>query len=270
MVEPGPTSVPWQGIWPRGPSIETVNIRVDGLERTLQDVVNMVRSMESNLVERIDKQAAKPTNLLQLGGFVLSLFVAFGGFAWYAKSGVDTDIMRLERTLATEAAERKQDGDKFERTLAPIAAVAAQHENDLRRVDADERIIGEKWSKDAQTEYEKRIDERYKIEHEYAQRDLLRVEGHIQIVDGNQIKRPEIESAFRSLQSQGEATNKSQDQRSDALSTRLNGIQNIIESLFPASEVIREMQQQIRDLRQTPAIAPIAPIAPLAPVAPAK
>jgi hypothetical protein len=264
MTDPAPpTSVPWPGAWSRGPSIDALSTRVDGLERTLQDVVNMVRSMETNLGDRIDKQAAKPTNLLQLGGFMVAALSVFGGFAWYAKSGVDTDIARVERKGDTEETNRMHDVEKVFSTLAPIAAVAAQHDNDLRRVEADERIIDSKWSKDAQQEYERRIDDKLADRKEDALRTIAGIQAEIISLSSEMVSRSEHEFHW-----------KDQEERYTSLSARLNEMQHEFGTNFTIGDAVKSLQSELRELRYSnggppfQAVTPVAPIAPLAPIAP--
>lgn len=260
--------------------------RVSNTERAIQSIAEQVGRLQddtrasfdrltTDLGARIDKQAAKPTNLLQLGGFMISLFVAFGGFAWYAKSGIDTSIAEDKVDLRDEARERKAENDKIYLTLAPIAAVAAQHTSDLsaaaaqqadnlRQFKSIEIALDTKWSRDAQAEYEKREDQVVALEHEYDQRDFDRLLGRVNTLDGELIKRPEIEAIDNGLRSQ-----------IDTNGRLLEEVRREIGAAYSWGDELKALRAQVETLSgrlftslSSPAIAPIAPIAPLAPVAP--
>lgn len=260
--------------------------RVSNTERAIQSIAEQVGRLQddtrasfdrltTDLGARIDKQAAKPTNLLQLGGFMISLFVAFGGFAWYAKSGIDTSIAEDKSDLRDEARERKSENDKIYLTLAPIAAVAAQHTSDLsaavsqqadnlRQFKAIEAALETKWSRDAQTEYEKREDQIVALEHEYDQRDFDRLLGRVNTLDGELIKRPEIEAIDNGLRNEISTNERS-----------LEEVRREIGSAYTWGDELKSLRAQVETLSgrifsslSAPTIAPIAPIAPLAPVVP--
>lgn len=87
-------------------------------------------------------------------------------------------------------------------------------------------------------------------------RDLLRIETRVDSIDGNLVKRPEIEAAARS-----------EDQRYTALSSRLNALTEWLQQLFPANEVIKDIQEQLRELRTQQSAAPTpVPILPATPM----
>lgn len=218
--------------------------RVLSLERGFTRLESSVDRMSADLGAKIDRQASKPTNLLQLGSFVVALFVAFGGFAFYAKSGIDNDVARVERNLTQETKERNHDNEKIVATI---------------------------WSKDAQAEYEKGEEKVRALQHEYAVRDLNRVEvqigaaeAHIATVDAYVIKRPEIEALLGSLKSQVSDATTSAAERLGALSVRINEVAHEFGANFTQGDAIKDLQNQVRELRQSApaAITPLAPVSP--------
>lgn len=69
-------------------------------------------------------------------------------------------------------------------------------------------------------------------------RELADTKASIRDIDGALVKRPEIEAA-----------NRSQDQRTDALSARANAMQAQIDALFPPSKLIDELWSGLREVR---------------------
>jgi hypothetical protein len=273
-------------------AVENLANRVENNQRETQasiaanqrEMLATISASQDTLSLKIDRNAAKPTNLLQLGGFMVAALSVVGGFAWYAKSGIDTDILRVETNLRIEEQKREAENDKIYLTLAPIAAVAAQHTSDLsaaaaqqsdnlRQFKAIEVSLDSKWSRDAQGEYEKRIDQNIDglskivaLEHEYDQRDFDRLLGRVNVLDGELIKRPEIEAIDNGLRNQ-----------ITTIGGALEDVRKEIGSAYTWGDELKSMRSQIETLSgrifglsTAPTIAPIAPIAPLAPVAPAK
>lgn len=85
-------------------------------------------------------------------------------------------------------------------------------------------------------------------------RDTKDTKDRVAGIDGNLVKRPEIEAEHRT-----------EDQRSDALSARANAMQAQFDSLFPASRLIDEIWAQLREGRSQQQIPPVLPIQPVPP-----
>jgi DNA repair exonuclease SbcCD ATPase subunit len=259
MVD-GETKSPSARGWERAHiDLGALDQRVTNLDRALGTLAENIGQQIRELGAKIDRQAAKPTDWLKFGGVATGAIVVLLGIATYVKTDLDSNMSRIEKAVESEARDRKSEIKDINTLMQPILAAVAQHANDLTRFDRDEKdiatISAAMWTKDAEEQYRQRIDERDKLRDEYARRDLDRIEGHVNSVDGNLIKRPEIASLFAN----GE-------ERVSAISSRLNDLTKTLESIFPGSDVIKEIQEQIREMRQAQsAIAPAAPLVPLAP-----
>jgi hypothetical protein len=99
----------------------------------------------------------------------------------------------------------------------------------------------------------------------------------IDAINADKVGKPQYDEAIGDLKSRVaaleasdaktanvDAANHAQDLRADALSARLNDLQTQFSSLFPASELIKEIWAQLRETRvqTTPAISPVLPNAP--------
>jgi hypothetical protein len=93
-----------------------------------------------------------------------------------------------------------------------------------------------KLPKEVFAQSERRSDERFALEHEYAVRDLTRLEKQLDAVDGNLIKRPEVEALLDSIRTRVKALSRSlQDQRRDlggqTLADQIKYLQQRMEAL---------------------------------------
>lgn len=241
---------------PRRPASDVISAfegRLYGNEIAIQnisaDVTKLERSLESlskTLVDKLDRQAAKPTNWFQFigaAGVVLTVLGGFGAFAW---SSISAENQRNAESLRTEIADRNHADEKLSTALDAIVTLQQKRnlamEADTKKVSdglADVRVL--------QAADHATADARW----EFTKIEFARYDKEIDTQEASIVKRPEIVAK--------DITN---DARTTAVSTRLNAMQDWIQSIFPPFKVIDEIQAALREIRQQQVVPPIVPVVP--------
>lgn len=234
--------------------------QIQNLRTELGSAIQLISTkIDQQQTAQIDSSRTKWTPIVTCATGLAVAFVAiFGVVGSMALTPIRTDIEKLYKAV-----------DETNNKMTPLLTLADDQKSNVIQFAALTKADEGKWSRDAQAEYEKRVDERYKLEHEYAVRDLARVEGHINEVDSNQIKRPEIQAADSNIRDRITASEATQNDRTNSLSARANATDAKVDALFPPSKMVDQIWEQLRESRMNAApVAPIAPLAPLAPILP--
>jgi hypothetical protein len=251
--------------------------RVYGAERKIDDLSaqtsQQIQSLRTELggaiqaistkidqqqVAQIDISRTRWTPIISTVAALVGAFVAiFGVVGSMALGPIRSDIDKLYAV-----------SDKTNERMTPLLTLSDDQKSNVVRFAALEKSEDGKWSKDAQAEYEKRIDEVNALQRDYAKRDLERVENHIDTVDNNQIKRPEITALFANQT----ALVDNQSDRTDSLSRNLEDARHEIGSAYNVGDEIKALRAQIENLssRMFGLLSPPSSTAPTAPVSPSK
>jgi hypothetical protein len=267
--------------------------RVYGAERKIDDLSSQFSSQMSDLRRDLSSQIGdlskdfKSQQALQLDNvrtkwapiigtaatLGLAFVTVFGVVGSMALTPIRSDVAdgKTDRKDMMYALEKKIDDINIRMT--PLLTLSEEQKSNLVRFEEIEKSEDLKWSKDAQAEYEKRIDgniaaadKLVSLEHEYDQRDFGRLLDRVNALDGELIKRPEIQAIDNGLSNRIDATERSAED-----------IRKEIGSAYTWGDEIKSLESKVELLSgrifsslTAPTIAPIAPIAPLAPVAPTK
>jgi hypothetical protein len=222
---------------------------------SLRDYVqHAIVELGTNLGKRIDQQAPKGTPWLQVSGLLVAVFSVAGGFWAYSTSQNNANSARIEAMVVSESADRKGEVRDIHLEMEPIIAAVAQHANDIKRFDVLDdsiKILWQKeWPKEAQDEYEKRIDEKVAIYQHFNDRDFTDLKGRVDTVAADQIKRPELE-----------ATDKAKDDKISELGTRENILEGDVHSGWSLSDTVKSLEARIENMRAQfgTALTPAAP-----------
>jgi hypothetical protein len=163
-----------------------------------------------------------------VAGVMLTIIGAFGYVTIGPMFKFEDDIASQMRKTE-DASVRRDDFRDFAKTSEAWSVSL----RDRLRSDEDNAV-----SQRQIAELKDRFDERYKITSEDEREKFARLESQVTAIDGNLVKRPEIEAA-----------NHAQDERITTLSTRMNAIQAQIDSFFPPSKIIDELWRGLAELR---------------------
>lgn len=251
--------------------LKNLNTKLDSNQRDTQDSFrNLTDNFSSQMTRlavdlgaRIDKQAQKPTNWLQFIAAAATVLSLVGGVLYFAIGSIDSNAERVERVLAAETLKREQDVAAINTLMQPLLAAVKEAEHvkeEFVAVDAhfkaDEKLIESKWSKDAQDEYEKRIDQVTAIYVDRAKSDLAEIKAANATTAADQIKRPEILTDLASLSTQMAAGFANDNERYTALSQRANDMQREFGANFTLGDAVKELQARVNQIIATPSPPP--------------
>jgi hypothetical protein len=219
------------------------------------DMSKKLDAMSADLGARIDKQAAKPTDWRSIIGLMLTAFGIAGGFWVYTTTQNNNNVGRIEAMVVAESAERKGNDRDINLLMQPILAAVAQTKNDAKQFDEIKTSIAslweKEWPKEAQLEYEKRIDQVMAMKADYDKRDLAGIKARVEAIDATIIKRPELEAAHTAF-----------DSRLSALSVRENDTEKVVHSGWSLADTVRDLQTRLENFRMQvgTALIPAAPV----------
>lgn len=235
-------------------NVDALEQRVYGTERKLDELGTQMSSMRRDMADAIasistkldiqqkdsnDRQdkaqrdaiAASRTNWMPIigtmGTLILAFVTIFGVVGSMALSPIRSSI-------------EHQDGAIHDINVAmtPLLAFAAQHERDMQKFQDTAVEIDKKWSKDAQTEFERRIDERLEHDRQDGGKKLADIDERIKTLSADLVSRAEHATHWAEFTA-----------RLDALSGRVNEVQKEFSSNFTLGDVVKELQRQISELR---------------------
>lgn len=164
---------------------------------------------------------------------------------------------------------------EFEQFYAAKSDVRDQFESVAKRIKELNERVDHEVTRDEHQEFAKRIDQRDVDERTEIFRELDRIDKHVNGVDADQIKRPEILALLEAVRALVSNVNA----RVDSLSARQESTDKFLSSIYNQGDAFKQLSSTVEALQarlfqiyaqQTPAAIPIAPVAPLAPVAPSK
>ena len=238
-------------------TLKTFGGKLDGVVASIgqmsSDVGSKIDRVANSLDAKIVASAAKPQDWRAILGLFFSAVVIAGSIYVYTQTQTAANITRVEGLVRDESTERKSEVHDLIATVQTIvtantsnssiiATATAQHLNDAKRFDDIEVAIKglweKEWPKEAQVEYEKRIDQVAAIKAEYDRRDFSDLKTRVETVDSSIIKRPEIEAALKAVID-----------RLDALSVRENNTEQEVHSGWSLSDTVKSIESRIENLR---------------------
>lgn len=208
-----------------------------------QDLVTSIGAISTKLdVQQRDVIAAGRIPLLPLIGTaiaavvaVVSIFTVIGGMAL---GPVLRDIEEGKRSVRD-----------INVAMTPLLAFAAQHDRDIQRFLGIEDEIKDldkiKWSKDAQAEFERRIDEKFLDDRADVRRQFDVALADINAIRSDLVSRSEHQTHWTEFTA-----------RLDALSVRINDVQKEFGSNFTLGDAVKELQRRVSELTVS---APVSP-----------
>lgn len=218
-------------------SVDALNERVLGTERAISDLSSAVGSMRQDMFTAISGLSNKmdAQRDAALAAAKVSWWPIISGLSALAALVVVVGGLSLEPIKDTQT-EQKQINRDLTAAITPLLAFAAQHERDseeFHRLEyADRQLDQDKYSKDAQIEFEKRLDNRLSQGRDDNTARLAAIDHRIDTLAADQVSRAEHQSHWTETTA-----------RLDALSVRVN-------------ETEKEFARQISELRtQAPPLA---------------
>jgi hypothetical protein len=265
-----------------GLSVEAIEVTLRQHDRALGDISRKINDMGSQAAAQ---SAALRTELLgSIAGLSTELraqqkaaidnsrtpwiqlviaCVTVGGFVWAVGRGaispLEDNQVRMDHAAEKFVDKVDQDFKQVYLTLTPILSTSEQIKTLTERVANDEQAINTKWSKDAQAEYVIGQNKVWNLEHEYAVRDLGRVEAANAVTAADEIKRPEIQSALGSIVNQLTSAIANENERYTALSTRANDMQREFGANFTLGDAVKELQARVNQFFTSSSSAPMPP-----------
>lgn len=236
--------------WDRAHSdIAVVAQRVTNIENSVAGVENAIRDLSKKL-------EAKPTDIWKIISGVAGLLALVGAFLYQGKAYIDADLERHDREI----------GRLIETAVSKDEWRISLDQQQRRNLEADaarDKLRDQIESSRVETA---RADGRESERHEEYVRDHAALVAHVDAIDGNLIKRPELEASFSSQRELTTLTNAGTGSRIDAVIGSMNELRHDFGASFTIGDRLKGLEQEIADLRKSGVAAPV----PLAPVAPAQ
>lgn len=215
--------------------------RVTGLENAIGNVGEQLRDIS----KRLD---AKPTDVWKIVGGIVGILALVGAFLYQGKAYIDADLNRHEQDIShiLETAVSKDDFKEFQelqlrRNLATASETAKV---------ADELTA-------ARIQLAKLEGSSVERHEEYL-RESNATRAHVDAIDGNLIKRPEVESIINGLGDRIKSGNDSANDRISSVIQSLNELRHDFGANFTLGDAVKELQLRINGL-QFPQVAPAPP-----------
>lgn len=246
-------------------NVDALEQRVYGSERAISDLSSQMSSMRRDMVDAIaaistkldtqqrdaaaQQQAAQQatisasrTNWIPIIGTMATLILAFVTIFGVVGS------MALSPIRDSIEQDRSSIHD-INVAMTPLLAFAAQHDRDMQQFrqleESEKQLDRDKWSDAAQTEFEKRIDERLDLGRQDQSHKLDAFDDRIKTINTGLVSRSEHESHWAEFTA-----------RLNQLSDRLTEVQKEFSGNFTLGDVVKELQRQISELRMSPSPTP--------------
>lgn len=242
--------------WDRAHSdINVLAQRVTGIESALVGFGSQLQDIRKQL-------ESKPTDVWKIIGGVVTVISLIGGFLLVGKQPYDEGLARHDREIGhlVDTAVNRTD------YLRDREGEAEWNRNlrDRLRADEDNGVTQRQIS-----ELKERIDERYRITEKSNDEKIVRVEKHIDSIDEQLIKRPEINSIVSGLDGRVNSVNTTLDNRINSVILGLNELRHDFGANFTMGDALKgaldrldKLQLQISALAQLPAPQAPTPAAP--------
>lgn len=231
---------------------QSLDRKIDAVERDFRVEIGAIRTEmrdgNNAILDKIDR-TSKPTSPYQLIGTAFIIITALGSAGAYVVSNQNATIVTVSTTLTADiAANSKSIKDETK----------SRTEDQLHIYELIGKNAEKEWSKDAQTEFEKRIDERNQLEQSYEHETFARIDRRDETLQNNIVPRAEHEQRWidekasqdrndrmlaGSIDRLAEHVNKSD----EGTSLKFSDIEKVIHGYGIADE-LKDLQAQLRDI----------------------
>lgn len=227
-------------------SVQTSS-QIQNLRTELGGAIQLISTkIDQQQTAQIDSSRTKWTPIVTCATGLAVAFVAiFGVVGSMALTPIRADIEKLYKAI-----------DETNNKMTPLLTLADDQKSNVIQFAALTKADEGKWSKDAQDEYEKRIDQVTAIYVDRAKSDLAEIKAANATTAADQIKRPEILTDLASLSTQMAAGFANDNERYTALSQRANDMQREFGANFTLGDAVKELQARVNQIIATPAPPP--------------
>lgn len=211
--------------------------RQDQRLTNLEDAVSGIRESLADISKRLD---TKPTNWWQVIGGVVGLLTLIGAFLYQGQQPVSFELARHDRELEKLFDDAALKSDlKTSEDLSQRRSISVEAENVKTRDELEKARIDLARTQGASEE-----------RHAEYLRNYATLSARIDGIDGNLIKRPEIESLVSALRGQIDSTNTGLNDRISAVISSVNELRHDWGSSFTIGDVIKDIQDRLNQMPQ--------------------